>query len=105
MLVISGVFPLVVIVNIARGLCSLDVGPILIHKLKESKEALSVSENRGPKMGHKGRMALPPVFHTCSGKLIPYFCPRLRALSAVGQSSAKRPIRPWRCHPSLGVKA
>lgn len=85
-----------VIGNIARGLCSSDVGVIVIRKPKKSKEALSVSfpsvsGNRGSKVRRKERMALPSMFHTCSGKLLLYFSSRSRALSAIEQSSARRP--------------
>ena len=67
------VSPPVLIVNIARGLCLLDVGPSLIRKPKENRKALSVPfpstfGNRGPKMEHKGRMALSPVFSHMLGK-------------------------------------
>ena len=67
------VFPSLLIVNIAKRQCNLDVGPILLRKPKKSREALSVPfpstfGNRGPKVGQKGRMALFPVFSHMFGK-------------------------------------
>ena len=85
------IFLLVLIVSIARGLCGLDVG--LVSRRKAGKLSRfpfhRLLEIAGPRWGTKGGWLFFQYFRTCSGKLIPYFSPRSRALFDVRQSSAK----------------